>query len=347
MSQFYDGNKLLNLKDLDGNTPELFFCTSNRNAGKTTYFGKYLINNFMKRGKMFGLLYRYDYDLDGAGEKFFSNIQRLFFPDMKMTEKAQGEGKYTALFLDGICCGYALALNNAKYYRQFSQYFSDVETLFFDEFQPEDSADYLRNEITKFRSVHTSLARGNGKQVRYLPVILTGNPYTILNPYYNALGIGERLTAETKFIRGHGWVLEQGFNEAAAQAANASAFNRAFTNHTYFDNIGQGVYLNDKQQFIEKPSGRSRYMCTLKYNSKYFAVRAYDAEGLVYCDKNPDMSAYYKIGVTNDDMSPNYVSVKMNKYLIDVLKKYFNSGCFRFKDQECKKVIFTLLSIAS
>lgn len=34
---FYDGAKLLSLKDIDGNTPEIYMCTSNRNGGKTTY----------------------------------------------------------------------------------------------------------------------------------------------------------------------------------------------------------------------------------------------------------------------------------------------------------------------
>ena len=29
---YYDGTKLLSLKDINGNTPELYICTSNRSA---------------------------------------------------------------------------------------------------------------------------------------------------------------------------------------------------------------------------------------------------------------------------------------------------------------------------
>ncbi len=37
-SKYYDGKKLLSIKDLNGEKPEIFICTSNRSAGKTTYF---------------------------------------------------------------------------------------------------------------------------------------------------------------------------------------------------------------------------------------------------------------------------------------------------------------------
>lgn len=53
----------------------------------------------------------------------------------------------------------------------------------FDEFQSENN-DYCPNEVQKFISVHTSVARGQGKQLRYVPVYMLSNPVTLLNPYY-------------------------------------------------------------------------------------------------------------------------------------------------------------------
>ena len=49
MGTYYDGTKLLSLKDLDGNTPEIFMVTSNRTAGKTTYFNKLVFNRFLNK----------------------------------------------------------------------------------------------------------------------------------------------------------------------------------------------------------------------------------------------------------------------------------------------------------
>ena len=57
-NNYYDGTKLLSMKDLNGKTPELFLCTTNRTGGKTTYFGRLVVNRFIKQGKKFALLYR-------------------------------------------------------------------------------------------------------------------------------------------------------------------------------------------------------------------------------------------------------------------------------------------------
>ena len=43
MTKFYDGTKLLSLKDINGNTPEIYISTSNRSAGKTTYFNRFFV----------------------------------------------------------------------------------------------------------------------------------------------------------------------------------------------------------------------------------------------------------------------------------------------------------------
>jgi hypothetical protein len=49
---YYDGTKLLSLKDINGNDPEIYICTTNRTGGKTTYFNRLLVNNFIKKKKI-------------------------------------------------------------------------------------------------------------------------------------------------------------------------------------------------------------------------------------------------------------------------------------------------------
>ena len=45
---FYDGTKLLSMTDLNGDKPEIYICTSNRSAGKTTWFNRYAVKKFVK-----------------------------------------------------------------------------------------------------------------------------------------------------------------------------------------------------------------------------------------------------------------------------------------------------------
>lgn len=340
---YYDGTKLLSLKDINGKKPEIYICTSNRTAGKTTYFNRYFVNRFIKYSEKFILLYRFNYELDNCADKFFKDVQQLFFSGYAMRDKRQANGIYNELFLNDDSCGYALSLNSADQIKKYSHMFSDASRILFDEFQSETNH-YCDNEVRKFISIHTSIARGQGKQTRYLPVYMVGNPVTILNPYYIKMDISTRLHADTKFLRGDGYVLEQGFNQSAASAQKESGFNRAFKKDDYTIYAQQGVYLNDNSAFIEKPKGISRYICTLKYQNAYYGIRAFDDAGIIYCDNHPDTTSKNRIAVTTEDHEINYVMLRKNDIAISALRYYFEKGCFRFQDLKCKEAVLSALS---
>lgn len=348
-SPYYDGTKLLSLKDLDGRQPEIYICVSNRTAGKTTFFGRYFVNAFLKRSEKFILLYRYDYEVSDIAEKFFGDIRSLFFPGYTMISKARAKGAYHEIKLikdatnDEEVCGYAVALNKADQIKKHSHVFNDVQRILFDEFQSENN-NYAPSEITKFQSVHTSIARGQGKQSRYVPVYMLSNTVSIINPYYTAFGISDRLRSNTRYMRGHGWVFEQSYNEAAAAAMAESGFARAFAGDQYQAYATQNVYLNDSTAFIDKPAGRSRYLGTIRYNGADYALREYGAEGVIYCDDKPDMSYPYKIAVTTEDHNINYVMLKTNEMFISTMRYYFNNGAFRFKNLLCKEALLKLIA---
>ena len=69
MGRYYDGTKLLSMKDINGNKPEIFMCTTNRTGGKTTYYGRLLVNRFIGNGDKFGLIYRYNLILSVINEQ--------------------------------------------------------------------------------------------------------------------------------------------------------------------------------------------------------------------------------------------------------------------------------------
>lgn len=343
MGNYYDGTKLLSMLDLNGKKPEIYMCTTNRTGGKTTYFGRLCVNRFLDKGEKFGLIYRYNYELDDVADKFFKDLKGLFFPDKTMTAKKRAKGIFQELFINDKSCGYAIALNSSDSIKKYSHLFSDITRMIFDEFQSE-SNHYCTNEITKFLSVHTSIARGQGEQVRYVPVFMLANQVSIINPYYVAMGICNRLNGETKFLRGDGYVLEQGFIESASYSQKESGFNRAFKENNYVAYSSENVYLNDNYSFIEKPTGKSRYICTLKYKGNDFGVKEFAESGFIYCDDKPDSTFPMKITVTTDDHSINYVMLKRNDFFLSNLRYLFERGCFRFKDMRCKEAILNALS---
>lgn len=343
MGEYYDGTKLLSMLDLNGAKPEIFICTSNRSAGKTTYFNRLMVNKFKKNKEKFMLIYRYNYELDDCADKLFKDIEGLFFQGDIMTSKRKASGIFHELFLNEESCGYAISLNSADQLKKYSHLFSDVERMLFDEFQSETNH-YCSDEIRKFVSIHTSVARGQGKQARYLPVYMIGNPVSIINPYYVELGISERLRDDTKFLRGDGYVLEQGFVKSASQAQRESGFNKAFARNSYVAYSSQCVYLNDNKAFIEKPDGIGKYLCTLRYNGTDYGVREFAEAGCIYVDDKSDSTFRFKITVTTNDHEINYVMLKRNDMFLSTLRVYFEKGCFRFKDLKCKEAVLKALS---
>lgn len=342
-SAYYDGTKILSMLDINGNKPELYLITSNRSGGKTTYFGRLCVNRFKEKGEKFALIYRYNYELDDCAEKFFKDLSSLFFNNSVMTSKRKASGIFHELFLDDEPCGYAISLNSADQLKKYSHLFSDVERMIFDEFQSETNH-YCSDEIRKFISVHTSVARGQGKQSRYVPVFMLSNPVSIINPYFVELGISERLKDDTKFLRGDGFILEQGFIETASRAQKDSGFNKAFSSNSYVAYSSECVYLNDNKAFIEKPKGVGRYLCTIKYKGIDYGVREYADAGVIYIDDRSDNTFRLKITVTTDDHEINYVMLKRNDAFLATLRFYFEKGCFRFKDLRCKEALLKSLS---
>lgn len=351
MPQYYDGTKLLSLSDINGDKPEIYICTTNRTGGKTTYFGRLCVKRFKERGEKFCLIYRYNYELDSVAEKFFKDLSKLFFPNQYMTSKRQADGIFHELFLhykddedeDGVSCGYAITLNSADQIKKYSHFFSDVSRCLFDEFQSETNH-YCSNEIRKFISVHTSIARGNGEQIRYVPVYMLSNPVSLINPYYVEMGISARLKSDTKFLRGNGFVLEQGFVESASEAQKSSGFNKAFATNEYVAYSAENVYLNDNSAFIERPVGRGRYICTLKYKGKEYGIREYSEQGILYCDDNADKTFKGKLSVTTEDHNINYVMLKRNDLFVGNMRWYYEHGSFRFKNLQCKEALMTAIS---
>lgn len=352
MCTYYDGTKLLSLKDINGKQPEIYICTTNRTGGKTTYFSRLLVNRFLKYNEKFVILYRYVNEMDNVADKFFKDIQTLFFSDKIMTSKRMCSGAYHELFIDnkksdtaGLekSCGYAIAINNADKIKRYSHLFSDVKRIMFDEFQSESNS-YCPDEVKKFISIHTSIARGQGKQVRYVPVYMLSNTVSVINPYFSELGISERLTNKTKFLKGDGYVMEQGYIESVAKAQKESGFNKAFAKNEYVAYSSECVYLNDNLAFIDKPSGKNRYIATIRYNNRDYAIREYYEEGILYCDNSADTSFKLKISVTTTDHNVNYVMMNRNSIFIQNMRWFFQKGIFRFKDLACKEALMKAIS---
>lgn len=345
MGDFYDINyKLYNMLDINGEKPEVFIADGNRTAGKSFSIKSKILKEALEKEdeNQFIYLYRFKDDMPGCADSFFGDVVDVKYDGAEYEEKSLASGKIRLMLFEGKEVGFALAVNIARKYKQMSAVFRNVGNMFFDEYQDEDNV-YVPMEVQKLISIHTTVARGKGKNIRYVPLYLASNTVSILNPYYSTFGINKRLKTNTRFLRGDGWVFERTFNKNAAEAFQNSGFNRAFKNNGYFQFASENQYLNDNYALIEKPKGRGSYMLTIKNDQTLYGVYRYPS--CVYVSKSYDESFLYRVCFTvNDVTDDRFMRIGTTNYLVQMMRTEFNRGNVRFQDLECKNTFLDMVS---
>lgn len=346
---YYNGYRLLSTPDLSGGKAEIFISTTNRSAGKSTFFAGKLVHDFIRQDKKFMLLYRNKYEMQNAVSSFFAQVSGLFFPGLHMWQEVGIKDAFYRVYISDANeknkshCGYITALTASEQVKKNSSLLSDVSVILFDECFPENDR-YLPKEVTLFMSVHTSLARGGGEQARYLPVIIAGNLINLYNPYYQALGIVDTLQLQTVFLRGNGFVVEQGFNEASADAHKKSAFLRAFSGEDYTAASQEKSYLNTTDLFIDRAVCDSGlYICTIQYSGQRFSVRYNSDANFYYVSDRPDPSFRVILAATLEDVDEVAFYDRHNSRK-ELLAKKLQIGQVKCRNLTCRNALLHFIA---
>ena len=360
--KYYYGYQLLNSVDSNHNTPEIFIVSGNRSAGKTTYFTTDLLDvyNMDRENGKFIIFVRDKLELGNTVSGMFQTALDAYYDGWKIEEKVQDKiysdiflyepyeviekDKETGEVVKNIKfkvhhCGWVIPLKNPKQIRQISATFNHAFWCYFDEFQGEK---YIKDEVDKLMSIHTSIARGQGELVRFCPVIFSSNSFQLNNPYFEALGLNRKIQKNTKMYKGEGFVYQHTHNVLASEAQKNSAFNRAFSNSDYINHSANDEYLLDNNLCICNPDnwGRAMYYCTLIDGKNKYAVKLYNAVGLWYFDYKVDETCPIVYNITIDG-AINYPLIKASMRFMKI-KNAITSGCARFKDLKCKDMALSL-----
>jgi hypothetical protein len=212
-----------------------------------------------------------------------------------------------------------------------------------DEFQKEDGQ-YLKNEVQKLQSLLISIARGNGSQSRNIKVFLLGNNISMLNPYFIYFDITKRFKEGTKFIRGHGWVAEFNFNESASKALKANGLYRAFDS-AYMKTSADNVKLFQEDAFVERITGKSKYLFTIKHDNKFWGVREELSTCITYINEHYDKSCKNILVFTTGEHSVNTIMLNKHSFIMKKLKESYQLGLLRFSSLNAKNVIYDILAL--
>lgn len=341
--EYQNNCKLMSMKDINGKDPDWYFLEGNRTAGKTFSMKYMLYNKWIKTEKKRKcvVLVRHSVDLGSVEQGFFKDLMESKIPPGKVTKKTLIKGVCNEIFLDDISFGYAMSMHNPNIIKSNSSLFVDVDWIFMDEFQAEDGS-YLKDEFGRIFSIHTSIARGGGKQVRRVPILLCSNSVTILNPYYLNLGITNRIRPECKHMRGDGWVLERSYNESAAEAMRSSSFNQVYLDRKEFLSATGHEYLLDSSAFLGYIKGQKHMIFSIIDEGKEYGVWKMDDTGLYLVSTRYDPGFGFQITSSIKDHTESTLFVKAKKYCKS-LADSFDRGMVRFENMQCKNAFFNTI----
>lgn len=327
---FYEGSKLLSLKDSKNRTPEIYISIGNRCGGKTTFFNKWFFRRFIKHNEKFILLFRHSNELDMCWENFTSKIIE-YFPNYTFTSKINSMN-VCELYANDILCGWGIALNNCDKIKRISHLLSEAKRILFDDFLPETQR-YLKNEIDLFISVHTSIAREFGKHCKYLPCYLISNNISIVNPYFSSLGISKMIDGR-EYYKGEGWVLEKREIISAQDSLKENTFNIAFKGAKYLKYSVDNVSLVDNETNIIPKPITNREVSIIKIGEKTYSLK--EINNGLFVDKSPLWQCGSLYTTDYFTVDNKYKYIKSAKLFLDTIKWYLDMGKIFYIDLETK-----------
>lgn len=364
--KFFDISHVMKMQDKNGEKPELIFVVSRgRGIGKTYSTAKYVFELWERTGGKFVIFTRTGGELGAVASGQFKGYLEREQPGCYITEKKAGAGMYSDVFLHKPIpsdsdtdnnaeaeqeysvekIGYVVAVNLSDKIKRVSSTFVDAVIGWFDEFQPENRNTYVKDEVEKFKSIHTSVSRGDGKPFRHFPVVMTSNAVSMSNPYFLAVQLHRQIQADTKKYRGDGFVYVRTEAPEISSAQDARGMSRAMRDLAS-SNYSDGRWFGDDDSGIVRTApdswGRGVYMATLTdSNGSSAGVFAYDQIGLIHISGSVD--ATYPV-VLRLSVDGDAESVVMKTHWVGrAIRGAVLEGRARFVSQSWKNNIYDVI----
>lgn len=321
---WYDVNKTLSYNAL------VNIVIGPRGTGKTYALKKKAIQNWVRKGKQFMYIRRYQSELDDVTITLFNDIIKQGDNEGMNIEFKNGE-----FMFNDETAGYAVSLTRAHYLKSAS--FPNVNLLIFDEFIVEQGrSSYLKNEVRVLLDLYETVARTR----EGVKLFLLANSLSFVNPYTVFWNIHK--PSNKNVVRAaDGLVLVElveadEFKEFKRQ----TTFGKLIAGTDYEKYIIDNEFLLDSDTFIEKKSGICKYVFTFAYMGEMFGFWQNSAKGLYYVSEDVDPSCQFIYSVTLEDHRPNMMLLKASsRNIFKTLLEGYKNGIVRFENQKIKKMM--------
>lgn len=329
--------------DINGKKAGTIIITTNRSGGKTSSMLNLSLDYYKKTGRSLLMVFRKKKEMQNVEAMYADVLSRR--KDVKeILSIAICDDLIVQLVADGEIFAYGACLKDIDGIKKYSAVFSKVDILVLDEYQAEDGK-YLDNEVAKMLSLIISVSRGGGKASRDVQLFLLGNNYTLLNPYLFKFGITMRYKKGMRKIKGKGYCAYFIQIDHAKEEMESNSALEAFRDLPEYRYATESdFWIGDNTTLIEKPKGRTFYICTIKYGERKYGLWECIDGGYIIITKRIIENSRHVYTLTEDGLGSGIRLMKRSSNVWKIIQSSYDDGMIRFENLECKYVMLQFLS---
>ena len=323
---FYNGNRLLS------HDCRLHYVIGNRGCGKTYWFKKWCIKDFIKTGKQFVYLRRYSSELDeGKKERWADDIKHEF-PDHEITIKGM------TIFCDKKPCGFFMTLSKALTMK--SVPFPQVDKIIYDEFITSDKRRYyLKDEVREFLDLLSTLMRLKSG----MRIFLLSNAISVSNPYfafYKINKLNKEFTKVNKLT-----IIEYIDNPEYKKVLKNSEFGELVKGTSYAKYAIENEFLlDDGDTFIGKKTKKAYLDFNFLYKGNYYGVWVDYSVGKYFISYSHDKN-YNTYVLTLEDHKPNTMVIKGRSQILKRFVENYRMGNVWYENVNIKNISYEMIRL--
>ena len=328
---YYNGNNLLSYN------ASISFSMGERSMGKTFFFKRKMIDDFLKKGRTSVYLRREQTQIKSVCKTLFDDVIASEPKYQELEFELSGEDNKMIYSINGepFC-----VLLNLKAYNKYKGVPFLPYYLFFDEFI-EETGKYLKDEKQAFFSIISTVFRDR-EDFRILMASNSISYYCWLFEMFNIRPDNSRRFFKSTSTNANGkkvvdFVLELSDgsgqrNEDVKQSRLGMLYRKAGLDDYMISN--KSLTDNNEHVVAKKPCGFDNLVCCFSFSDKIYGVWSDYSNDSFYVDtkNNQEIPSMYKVYMTEDDKKQGWISIKSarNYAYIGRIKKRYYDGLISF-----------------
>lgn len=305
-----------------------------RGVGKSYGIKKFYINRFLKTGRQFIYLRRYETELKKLlrNDKFFEDLKTD--EDFSLVKFGVSGNK---LLVNGKVAGYAIPLSKSSTYK--SDPFPNVDGIIFDEFLINNNTyHYLENEPIQLMEFIETVGR-----LRDIKVWMLGNNTTIVNPYFDYFGVSVPYNSDIKTYKNGLILINYIKNEKYREVKKQSKFGKLIEGTRYGDYAIDNKSLLDNDLFRGKKTPEAKYFCTLSVNNFQYGVWIDHNTFNMYINKQIDSACPINLAFNFKDHNEKTILLSSKSVFYKNIYLHYTRGQLYFDTEKTKADVLKVI----